>query len=96
MAEYCCYCRMNISNSRFATTEHIIPRSKGGNESKHNKRRCCKGCNSMRDNMDLEIFQAHIKLLIVLNPDDKRLLQISFCIEQLMNYVRFNELKMRR
>ena len=40
----------------YLTIEHLVPLSKGGNNTKENKRNCCNACNKARGNLDLEIF----------------------------------------
>jgi len=51
----CLYCgvRLNISN---ATTDHIVPISKGGNNTQVNLVICCKECNSQRGDKDFYKF----------------------------------------
>lgn len=51
----CLYCG-TILDDLNATTDHIIPISKGGNNSQVNLVVCCKDCNSKRGNLDFFKF----------------------------------------
>lgn len=70
--KYCCYCgklivktniynRLTSINNDEFTIEHLVPKSKGGNNSLKNKRPCCKRCNSWRGNKELLEFKNDVK-----------------------------------
>ena len=57
---YCCYCGERIPlhvhslHPQAYTREHLVPRSKGGNNTHLNKQPCCKRCNQDKGNLTLE------------------------------------------
>lgn len=57
----CCYCGKTITvvSSDF-TKEHLLPKSKGGNNLLINKKSCCKNCNSWRNNQTLQQFKNNV------------------------------------
>jgi HNH endonuclease len=46
----CCYCKCPILYTSKLTKEHLIPRSRGGNNKPANIRDCCDSCNQDRQN----------------------------------------------
>lgn len=72
----CCYCREKLTrlkeggdrNEFVATYEHVIPRSKNGDNSKENLKLCCQRCNNLRGNMELEIFDFFARTVIHSQP----------------------------
>lgn len=54
---FCSYCKTAI-NSFDATTDHVIPRSKGGGHANTNRVLCCSACNGAKGNMDEAVFRA--------------------------------------
>lgn len=59
---YCCYCGKSLTISMFNFTwEHLLPKSKGGNDTFKNKKPCCKTCNNWRGNQTLEQFYRIVK-----------------------------------
>lgn len=67
--EFCCYCGKPIVWPLKRTTEHIIPKSKGGSEHSKNKRPCCHKCNGWRGNKSLQYWKAEIQELIDLKRE---------------------------
>lgn len=51
----CIYCNNSLDHDN-ATADHIVPVSKGGNNSKLNLIVCCLSCNGERGNMDFKKF----------------------------------------
>jgi len=51
----CPYCDSNLSHEN-ATADHIIPISKGGNNTQVNLVVCCKDCNNERGNLDFNNY----------------------------------------
>jgi 5-methylcytosine-specific restriction endonuclease McrA len=64
---FCCYCGRLIKSPLIKTSEHLVPKSKGGNNTHYNKRPCCSVCNKWRGNKPLENFKSEIKTLILKN-----------------------------
>jgi 5-methylcytosine-specific restriction endonuclease McrA len=52
---YCIYCD-NILTDENATADHIIPISKGGNNTQVNLIVCCKDCNNERGNLEFDRY----------------------------------------
>lgn len=91
----CCYCGLNLTGSIYCSVEHIVPISKGGNESTRNLRRCCSGCNHMRANFDLKTFHSHVQHLAFNNPNDQRLKTMLSNIKWHIGYVEACELALK-
>src|SRR5688572_19952990 len=53
---YCCYCGEQILFLSQLTIEHIVAKSKGGNNTPLNKTPCCKSCNSQKGNKYLDVW----------------------------------------
>jgi hypothetical protein len=73
-AKYCCeYCR---SQEKYAmqsfSTEHIIPRSKGGKTVKSNLAYSCQGCNAHKYNKIEEYDKVTGKIAPIFNPRKQR------------------------
>lgn len=67
VSQFCCYCGRGIHIPLKKTVEHLVPLSKGGNDSPHNKKSCCHKCNNWRGNKPLENFKNEVKELITYN-----------------------------
>lgn len=48
---------------RMASFEHIIPKSKGGTYKDTNAVCACHKCNTMRGNMDFEVFRENVEMM---------------------------------
>ena len=59
--EFCCYCGRIIVFPLELTNEHLVPVSKGGNNTLYNKRPCCNKCNTWRGNLTFELFELRVK-----------------------------------
>jgi hypothetical protein len=86
----CYYCEIlldpntqNLRNSK--TQDHIIPRSKGGNNSRYNKIHCCSDCNHLKS--DKELHQFKIKVAILAASDSRYSLMLMN-ISKLQTYRR--------
>ena len=55
----CGYC----SSTRNLTIDHIIPRSKGGENTWQNLVTCCSRCNSLKDNKKAEEVGLNLKVV---------------------------------
>ena len=65
MNEYCCYCGKDFRfEGMKKTKEHVVPKSKGGNNSRLNKLPCCRRCNGWRANKSFDDWKAEIEDLI--------------------------------
>jgi hypothetical protein len=53
----CIYCDKELTHEN-ATADHIIPISKGGNNTQVNMIACCKDCNGERGNMDFKKYMS--------------------------------------
>lgn len=53
-----------FSPKEVATLDHLIPRSKGGDNSNENLVTACMSCNASRKDMPLESFVADVALII--------------------------------
>ncbi len=51
----CIYCGVELTDDN-VTADHIVPISKGGNNSQVNLVACCKSCNNERGNMNFKKF----------------------------------------
>lgn len=54
------------------TTEHLVPRSKGGNDEHWNLRDCCHACNEDRNNLSLEAWLARLEELLSVRRDSEK------------------------
>lgn len=61
---FCCYCGKLIIYPLKQTTEHLVPLSKGGNNTPENKRPCCNYCNGWRGNKSLDFWKSEIIELV--------------------------------
>lgn len=61
---FCCYCGRRINYPLKRTTEHIIPKSKGGSDHPKNKRKCCNDCNTWRGNKSLDYWKWEVQYCI--------------------------------
>lgn len=61
---YCCYCGKWIVYPLKKTVEHIIPKSKGGNNTHWNLRKCCMICNQWRGDKNLTYWKSEIQELL--------------------------------
>lgn len=61
MKTFCCYCGRLLIYPLKDTAEHLVPLSKGGNNSPLNKARCCSLCNSWRSNSSLDFFKKNVQ-----------------------------------
>jgi len=57
----CCYCLKDIHRY---THEHLVPKSKGGNNTWYNLRECCASCNSLRGDRDYADWIPILKLAL--------------------------------
>lgn len=53
----CFYCGRELSRQQM-TKDHVLPRSKGGSDSKNNKVDCCRRCNEEKGCLELAEFRA--------------------------------------
>jgi hypothetical protein len=59
----CFYCGSRLWEGN-RTTDHIIPKSKGGILSNDNKVYCCKRCNGLKQDHSVEDFEGIIKFMV--------------------------------
>lgn len=59
----CTYCGVPI-DSASASSDHLIPESKGGIRSKDNMVPSCRQCNMMKGDMDVEEFKKFLERMI--------------------------------
>lgn len=77
--KYCCYCGKSLPYTSFDfTKEHLVPKSKGGNNSIENKKPCCKICNGWRGNQTLSQFKTIVQFHINNNLEHKGLTKYDF------------------
>ena len=74
----CCYCNRPFDKKNKATKEHILPKSKGGDNTLKNLMPCCFECNNIRSDLTYKEFKAVIRML-------KRLMKksVTYTIEDL-------------
>lgn len=60
----CCYCEISLTQEKY-TREHLIPKDRGGKDTKANLRPCCAECNSEKSNMLLHTYIQFLNLLWV-------------------------------
>lgn len=58
----CFYCERKFSKENPKTIEHLIPLSKGGDNSIGNLKDCCKSCNQLRGNLSFIEFSKKVEL----------------------------------
>lgn len=61
---FCCYCGRLIKHPLIRTTEHLVPVSAGGNETRYNKRSCCSDCNYWRGSKSFDYWLSEINNLL--------------------------------
>lgn len=86
----CCYCGCELT-IKIYTKDHLVAKSKGGNNLKANKRACCYGCNMEKGNMSLEEYAEKISLILtgfLTQNRRKKLKEKLIRIKHLMNYVK--------
>jgi len=67
--EYCCYCGKQFVYPLKWNIEHLVPVSKGGNNSSANKRKYCVYCKAWRGNKPLSNWKKEIQALIELRKN---------------------------
>lgn len=77
----CCYCKRPLLSSSFSddtdpavrgqvcSEEHIRPRSKNGTNETNNLTWACQRCNSLRGNLDYDIFRMFSQVILTAYPD---------------------------
>lgn len=61
---FCCYCGKWIAYPLVLTSEHLVPKSKGGNGTKENRRPCCSKCNNWRGSKSLEHWRIKLESVL--------------------------------
>jgi len=51
---YCQYCKKKITEKHDLTTDHVLPKSRGGKTIYENMVTCCRACNGRKDNKTCE------------------------------------------
>ena len=69
----CCYCERRFDEKLIRTKEHIIPKSKGGKNNLRNLIYACIECNSLRGNMDFNVFKEYLNNIL----DNNRAIKIK-------------------
>lgn len=59
--QYCCYCEKKIVPPLRLTSEHLMPVSRGGNNTKHNRRPCCHRCNHKRGSLEYDVYLSQLE-----------------------------------
>ena len=59
----CFYCKGRLWQGN-RTTDHILPKSKGGILSNDNKVFCCTRCNQLKKDYDVEMFRGMVNFLL--------------------------------
>lgn len=59
----CFYCEHRLWDSN-RTTDHIVPKSKGGILSNDNKVHACKRCNAFKKDHDVDTFYGMVRFLV--------------------------------
>lgn len=79
---FCLYCGLWLVYPARLTLEHIVPRSKGGNNSKHNTRPCCDYCNGWRGNKSFSYWKSEIEELL-----NERRTRVPYSTERLRSII---------
>lgn len=66
---FCCYCKKETIELRDYTKEHLVPRSKGGNNTLLNKKPCCKSCSGNRGNDALQLWVRDMAVRVKYLPE---------------------------
>jgi hypothetical protein len=69
------------------TEEHLVPRSKGGNNGHWNLRDCCHACNEDRNNLSLEEWLAGLEGLLSLSKNPKRIRRLEIKIGNIQLWI---------
>lgn len=57
---HCAYCGLAFASYAEMTDDHIVPRARGGSNSRENRLPCCKSCNSVKGARSLDYLRdAH-------------------------------------
>lgn len=75
----CCYCGESVENGITLTLDHVLPRSKGGDNSTGNLVTACHRCNSVRGDRSLKTFAADVATYVAVKPSEV-LKQVSRCL----------------
>ena len=100
--KFCCYCGKKINyTSKDYTKEHLVPKSKGGNNLSINKKTCCKTCNNWRGNQSLSQFKSIVKFHINsgLGFKDLNILDLNTMIENIEyweHYIKTSNNKLKK
>ena len=89
---HCIYCGQEVSHLD-VTFDHLIPKAKHGNNTKHNKRMCCFGCNQEKDDMTVSEYYAFVAMKLVKERDIRKMNSLVvklMSIQMVSDYVSAN------
>lgn len=90
---FCCYCGMQITILSQWTKEHLVPKSRGGNNSPLNKMDCCKRCNNSRARKELEVWLKELEIKYADSaPDTQAKYYYETLVENVKHWIDYVEL----
>jgi hypothetical protein len=60
----CTYCNRDTDQGGGTTWDHVVPRCKGGSNTRDNKVICCKQCNEMKAALSLHKFKTVVSAFL--------------------------------
>lgn len=87
----CYYCGCGLDESNF-TVDHIIPRSKGGDNGLNNMVPCCRTCNTAKGSKILSQFRLSMAIKnskyagVITDLQAKKLMSLGVCLDGMPDY----------
>lgn len=89
--QYCVYCGTLLDDHRKRNIEHLIPKSRGGNNSNANRFPCCIKCNTDKDDLTPEEYLYVLKARFKRTKSDSQRYNIEISIYNVEHMVHYAE-----